>query len=106
MMSARRRTLTPRGTLVIVGGEGGGQVLGGLERNLAAGLISPFVGQKLMGLVASERGDDFAELATLIEAGTITPSIDRVVPRADASDAVRALRAGVLRGKAVISVIE
>jgi NADPH:quinone reductase-like Zn-dependent oxidoreductase len=100
-----RRTLTPRGTLVIVGGEGGGQVLGGLERNLAAAILSPFVGQKLMGLVATERATDFAELAALIEAGTITPAIDRVVPLSDAADAVRALRAGELRGKAVVEVI-
>src|ERR671910_3422828 len=39
-----RRALTPQGTLVIVGGEGGGRWLGGTDRQLRAMMLSPFVG--------------------------------------------------------------
>jgi NADPH:quinone reductase-like Zn-dependent oxidoreductase len=42
-----RRALGSRGTLVIVGGEGGGRWLGGTDRQLRAMMLSPFVGQKL-----------------------------------------------------------
>ena len=47
-----RRALTPEGTLVIVGGEGGGRWLGGTDRQLRATMLSPFVGQKLGTFVA------------------------------------------------------
>ena len=36
-----RRALTPRGSLVILGGERGGRWLGGLERNLRMMLLAP-----------------------------------------------------------------
>ncbi|MGH2766314.1 MAG: NAD(P)-dependent alcohol dehydrogenase, partial [Actinomycetota bacterium] len=42
-LSHLRRALTPRGTLVIIGGEGGGRWLGGFDRNFRAGMLSPFV---------------------------------------------------------------
>src|SRR5215210_3042854 len=42
-----RRTLTSQGTLVIIGGEGGGRWLGGTDRQLRAMMLSRFVGQKL-----------------------------------------------------------
>src|SRR5918911_2982594 len=42
-----RRALTPDGTLVIVGGEGGGRWLGGTDRQLRATILSRFVEQKL-----------------------------------------------------------
>ena len=47
-----RRALKPKGTLVIVGGEGGGRVLGGFSRQLRAQMLSPFVSQKLGTFVA------------------------------------------------------
>src|SRR5208283_5220360 len=54
-LSLLRRAMTPRGTLVLVGGEhGGGRVLGGFDRQLRAALVSMFVGQRLRGLVARE----------------------------------------------------
>ncbi len=101
-----RGVLAARGTLVIVGGEQGGAVLGGLERTMAAGMLSPFIGQKLIGLVSSERAADYVELAAMIAVGTLTPAIDRVVSLADAAAGVRALQAGELRGKAVVRVAQ
>jgi NADPH:quinone reductase-like Zn-dependent oxidoreductase len=54
-VSQLRAALASRGTLVIVGGEGGGRLIGGFERQLRAVLLSPFVGQQLRSLTAVDR---------------------------------------------------
>ena len=97
-----RRALTPTGTLVIVGGEGGGRLVGGTDRQLRALLWSPFTKQTLTSFISKETADDVEALAELIEAGAVTPSVDRTYPLADAADALRDMEAGRLRGKAVI----
>ena len=103
-LSVLRRALKPRGTLVIVGGEGGGRWTGGFERSLRAALISPFVGQKLTGLMATERQEDLRYLAQLIDAGTVTPVIEKSYPLGDAPGAIRHMHDGRARGKVVITV--
>jgi len=72
-----RRALTPRGTLVITGGENGGRWIGGNDRQLRAVLLSPFVGQKLRTFICSEKRADLIALSELIESGQVTPVIDR-----------------------------
>jgi NADPH:quinone reductase-like Zn-dependent oxidoreductase len=105
-LSQLRRALTPTGTLVIVGGDGGGPVTGGFFRGvLRAPLVSLFVGQKLMGLSTKERAEDLRAVTELIEAGQVKPVIDRTYSLVEAPDAVRYLAAGHPRGKIVISVI-
>ena len=99
-----RRALKPAGTLVIVGGEGGGRWTGGFERSLRASLLSPFVGQKLKGLMATERQEDLRYLAELIDAGAVTPVVDRTYPLGDTPDAIRYMHGGHARGKVVITV--
>ncbi|MCP3820585.1 NAD(P)-dependent alcohol dehydrogenase [Streptomyces sp. A3M-1-3] len=100
-----RRALTTRGTLVIVGGEGGGRWIGGNDRQLRALLLSPFVGQRLRGLAAMhQHHSDLQLLAELIETGSVTPVIDRTYPLADVPDAVRYLMEGHARGKIVVRV--
>ncbi|HET6857980.1 MAG TPA: NAD(P)-dependent alcohol dehydrogenase [Streptomyces sp.] len=99
-----RRALTPRGTLVIVGGEGGGKWIGGTNRELGAVLLSPFVGHRLRGLVATQRHSDLTFLKELVEAGSVTPVIDRTYPLADVPAAIRHLREGHPRGKIAVSV--
>ena len=66
-----RRALTPRGTLVIVGGEGGGRMFGGIDRQLRAMMLSPFVGQKLGTFISKENHEDMLALKELIESGEI-----------------------------------
>ncbi|MFI9273290.1 NAD(P)-dependent alcohol dehydrogenase [Kitasatospora sp. NPDC052896] len=105
-LSRLRRVLTPRGTLVIVGGEGGGRWIGGLDRQLRALLLSPFVSQRLRVLASRQHHGDLRLLAELIEAGSVTPAVDRAYPLADAPEAVRHLRQGRVRGKLVIRVRE
>lgn len=103
-LSVLRRALKPRGTLVIVGGEGGGRWTGGFQRSLRASLLSPFVGQKLKGLMAIERQEDLRFLAQLIEAGSVTPVIDKSYPLADTPAAIRYMHGGHSRGKVVVTV--
>jgi NADPH:quinone reductase-like Zn-dependent oxidoreductase len=68
-LSHLRHALTPRGTLVIIRGEGGGRLLGGVDRTVRAMLLAPFVSQNLRGMVGVERKEDLAFLAQLIDAG-------------------------------------
>ncbi|MFF3327026.1 NAD(P)-dependent alcohol dehydrogenase [Streptomyces sp. NPDC002889] len=103
-LSRLRRALTPRGTLVIVGGEGGGKWLGGTDRQLRALLLSPFVGHRLRGLASRQPHSDLRLLAELIEAGSVTPVIERTYPLADVPAAVHYLAEGHARGKTVIRV--
>ncbi|SDP15378.1 NADPH:quinone reductase [Arthrobacter sp. ok909] len=103
-LSVLRRALKPKGTLAIVGGEGGGRLTGGFERSLRAALLSAFVGQQLKGVMSAERAEDLRFLAGLIEAGAVTPVIGRCYALADAPAAIRDLRDGQVRGKAVVTV--
>ncbi|TWP49551.1 NAD(P)-dependent alcohol dehydrogenase [Lentzea tibetensis] len=99
-----RKFLTPRGTLVIVGGEKGGRLLGGTERLLRAALWSPFIGQRLVGLFSAERQPDLEELSSLAAAGKITPVVDRTFPLGEAPEAIRYAQEGRARGKVVVTV--
>ncbi|KOU33858.1 NADPH:quinone reductase [Streptomyces sp. WM6373] len=102
-LSRLRHALTARGTLVIVGGEGGGRWLGGNERQLGALLLSPFVGQRLRSLAVMEQHhSDLRALTELIEDGSVTPVVDRSYPLAEVPDAIRHLRGGRVRGKIAI----
>lgn len=99
-----RRALDPRGSLVIVGGEGKGTLTGGFGRSLRAPLVSPFVRPRLRMLVSSERGADLVPLTDLIVAGRLTPSIDATYTLESARDAMRQLEAGTVRGKIVLAI--
>jgi NADPH:quinone reductase-like Zn-dependent oxidoreductase len=102
--SLLRRLLLPKGTLVIIGGEGGGKLTGGLQRSLGASLASLFSGRKFKGLVAKETHLDLEALASLMEAGSVKPAVDRVFSLAEAPAAIRYLREGRARGKVVVRV--
>ncbi|MEV3994003.1 NAD(P)-dependent alcohol dehydrogenase [Streptomyces sp. NPDC049837] len=104
-LSHLRRVLTPRGTLVIVGGEAGGRWLGGLHRALGALALSPFIRQNLRApFVKEPQADVLQSLAELIETGRITPVIDRTYPLSEAADAIRHWEMGHTRGKLVLTV--
>jgi NADPH:quinone reductase-like Zn-dependent oxidoreductase len=104
-LSQLRRALTPKGTLVIVGGEGGGRWLGGFDRNLRAVVLSRLVGQRLRMLSSKPRQDDLQVLRQLLEAGKLTPVIDRTFPLREVPEAFRQLVEGHGRaGKLVITI--
>jgi NADPH:quinone reductase-like Zn-dependent oxidoreductase len=103
-LSRLRRALTPEGTLVIVGGEGGNRWTGGFGRSMRAPLLSPLVSQKLKMFVAPERHEDLEFLTGLIEDGKVTPVIDRTYSLAEVPEAVRYMAEGKARGKVAITV--
>jgi NADPH:quinone reductase-like Zn-dependent oxidoreductase len=104
-LSLLRRALTPRGTLVIVGGDGGGRWTGGFFRQiLRAPLRSLVTRQRLRPLTSKERREDLQALAEMIEAGTVTPVVGATYPLVDAPEAVRELERGHARGKLVVAV--
>ena len=98
-----RRALTPKGTLVLAGGEGGGRWLG-MGRVVRAKAMSPFVGQKMTNFLGRPKATDLLVLKDLIEAGKVTPVIGARYPLSDVPDAIRELGTGHGRGKVVITV--
>ncbi|CAN5644722.1 NAD(P)-dependent alcohol dehydrogenase [soil metagenome] len=103
-LSHLRRALGPKGTLVIVGAETNGRWFGGFDRSIRAMLLSPFLGQTLVAFVNSENHKDLIVLEELIEAGKVTPAIDRTYPLSEAPKAIRYLEEGRARGKIAITV--
>jgi NADPH:quinone reductase-like Zn-dependent oxidoreductase len=103
-LSRLRRALDPKGTLVITGGETGGRWLGGSDRQVRALVLSRFVDQKLTTFISSENHDDLIVLTELIEAGKVTPVIDRAYPLSEVGKAIRYVEEGHARGKVVITV--
>lgn len=103
-LSHLRRALTPRGTLVLAGAEGGSRWLGGTDRWIQALLLSPFVRHKLRPLSSMPRKEDLQFLKELIEAGKVTPVIDGTYPLSEVPAAIRYIAEGRARGKVVISI--
>ncbi|MCZ2806165.1 NAD(P)-dependent alcohol dehydrogenase [Modestobacter sp. VKM Ac-2983] len=101
-----RRVLSPRGRLVIVGGETSGRWLGGTDRQLRAQLLSPFVGQTLGTFLSSENARDLQTLRELIESAALTPVVDRTLPLDQVAAGIRHLLDGHARGKVVLTVPE
>jgi NADPH:quinone reductase-like Zn-dependent oxidoreductase len=102
-VSRLRRALTPTGRLVITGGEGD-RWIGGIQRQLGASLMSPFVRQKLGAFVVKEHARILLELNPLIEQGQVAPLLDRTFPLSEAADAVRFLEDGQVRGRIALTV--
>jgi NADPH:quinone reductase-like Zn-dependent oxidoreductase len=99
-----RRALTPKGTLVIVGGDGGGPWTGGFFKGMLRGpILSMFVDQKLGWISAKTTKEDLQALSELIEAGKVTPVVDRTYDLVEAADAVRYLAEGHPAGKIVVT---
>jgi NADPH:quinone reductase-like Zn-dependent oxidoreductase len=103
-LSRLRRALTPKGTLVIVGGEEGGSITGGFGRQIRALIVSMFVGQRLTMLASKERATDLEALTPFLENGQVTPVIARTHSLDEVPEAMAHLEAGDARGKIVISV--
>jgi len=97
-----RSVLTPHGTLVIVGGEGGSRFLGGLTRPLGASATSPLRSQKARGLVSITRASDLQTLVDLVESRKIAPVIDSTFPLSEGVEAMRRLESGAAVGKIVV----
>jgi NADPH:quinone reductase-like Zn-dependent oxidoreductase len=99
-----RRALTPTGTAVIVGGENGGDLTGGMNRTLRALALSPFISQRFANFINKERASDIDRLTTLIDAGQVTPTIDSTYRLDQVPEAMHQLAAGQVRGKVAITI--
>ena len=104
-LSRLRSMLAPRGTLVIVGGEGGDPVTG-MGRQLHARILSPFVRQRLTFIVNRERQADLERLRGLVEDGVVKPALDTVYPLEQAAEAIRHRTSGRTQGKLAVAVNE
>jgi NADPH:quinone reductase-like Zn-dependent oxidoreductase len=103
-LSLLRGALTRRGTLVIVGAEGGGRWIGAVGRTFKAFLLSPFVSQRLRAFISKESSDDLEVLRQFVEAGQLTPVIDRTYPLNETPNAIAYIAEGHARGKVVVTV--
>ena len=96
--------LTPTGTAVIVGGEGGGRLLGGLDRQARAVALSPFIQKRLEPLVASENHTDLEAVLQLVSEGQVRPRVFRTVPMAQVATGMQMLIDGQVHGKIAVDV--
>src|SRR5262249_30743258 len=103
-LSACRRVLAPTGILVVVGTASKGRLIGPMVRPLRGAVVAGFVKQTLTPFLARLRKEDLIALKGLIEAGKVTPVIDRTYPLNEVPEAVRYLEAGHARGKVVITM--
>jgi len=101
-LSRLRRAMTPRGTLVIVGGETDGPWLGGFDRQIRALMLSPIVNQKLAVLASSENSTDLTTLTELLESGKVAPVIDQTYELADVANALKRMAGGQAGGKIIV----
>src|SRR4029077_14888447 len=90
-VSRLRRTLHPKGTLVIVGGESGSKWSPGMGRQLKAAAMSPFVSQRLESILNKEHHTGLDRLAQLAATGDVAPRIERSYSLSEVPDAVRRL---------------
>jgi NADPH:quinone reductase-like Zn-dependent oxidoreductase len=101
-LAAYARVLQPKGRVVIVGAAPG-DWLGPIAAPLEALALSPFTG-KFQPIIAQLGHDDLIILADLMQAGKLTPVIDRHFPLAQVPAAISYLESGHARGKVVIDV--
>jgi NADPH:quinone reductase-like Zn-dependent oxidoreductase len=106
--SKARRALTPDGTYVLSGfdqyGRSGHRWFGSLGRFARLMVIAPFVSHLHPFRGAKDPGDRLVLLKEFIDAGKITPVIDRTFPLSEVPEAIRYLETGKARGKLVITV--
>ena len=99
-----RRALTTAGTLVMVGGPDNGNWIGPLTGLFTAFVMSWFVSQKLLSVLAKLNKEDLIVMQGLLEARKVTPVIDRSYPLSAVPEAISYLEEGHARGKVVITM--
>ena len=100
------RVITPKGIYIGAGG-GGPEIRWGisiLARMIAGLVMAPFVSQKLVTIFANLKAEDLEAIGQLIEAGKVTPVIDRCYPLSEVPNAIRHLEQGHARGKVIITI--
>jgi len=96
-----QRVLAPSGKLVLCGAPSG---LGAALWSLVKAQLLPRGRSQRIGFLARVRHDDLVVLKELVEAGKLSPVIDRQYPLSGIPDALRYLGTRQARGKVVIGV--
>ena len=102
-ISRCRAILTPDGRYAVVGAVAKGRWLG-MGRQIRAVMTSPFTKQKLLMVTAGSDRNDLAEIATMVDDGSLRPVIEQVYPFEQAPEALRHLASHRARGKVVVTV--
>ena len=99
-----RRVLTPEGVCVMVGALRVRWAFGRWARMLRPLVLTRFVSQDFRIFIARLSREDLHFICELMEAGKVTPVIDRRYSLCETAEAVRHLSEGHARGKVVINV--
>jgi NADPH:quinone reductase-like Zn-dependent oxidoreductase len=104
-----RRALSPRGSIIVVGGGTGREPDSIRMRSLLwvmlkGRLLAPFVRQRELLIVGKINRRNLTFIASLIEQRRLTPVIERRYPLADAAEAIRVLEGGHARGKIIVTI--
>lgn len=102
--SAWRRLLKPDATYVASFGRPENLRLGPMATLLAMPVLAPLLRRRMVFLNGKQRGEDLDTLTGLIEAGAVTPVVDRTYALADARAAMDYLATGHARAKVVITI--
>jgi NADPH:quinone reductase-like Zn-dependent oxidoreductase len=104
-----RRALKRTGTYVYIGhdrfGRSGARWFGGIGRFLRLAMLNPFVPQQMNPRIAKGTEEPLVVLKELVEAGKLTPAIDKTFPLSEVPEAIRYLETGQALGKLVITVL-
>ena len=103
-ISSLRKVLKDEGTLVIVGGEGGGKWLGGAGRGLLALALSPLIKHNLRNFISTTKKEDLLTLQAFAESGDVLPLLDQTFSLSETPKAIQYLKDGHVTGKIVISI--
>jgi len=98
-----RQVLEPEGTFIIVGGAKGNWI-GPIMGPIKALLLSPFVDQEFVMILAEQRADDLVVLGELIQSGAMTPVFDSRYPLSEVPAALRHSEDGHASGKIIINI--
>lgn len=102
--SAWRRVLTPGGTLLLITGDSQDRWFGPFGRIIKALIMSRFVSQNMVSFTVQPNTQDLEFLTELIEAGKLTPVIDRTYSLIEVPEAIRYVERGHARGKVVVAL--
>jgi len=103
-LAACRRVLAPGGTLVVIGAAGNGRSILPIVMRIVGAKIWSRFGQRMSMMMAKITQDDLLVLKELIEAGKVTPIVDRTYPLSETAAAMRYLEQGHAQGKVVVTV--
>jgi NADPH:quinone reductase-like Zn-dependent oxidoreductase len=103
-LSALRRALTPTGTLIPNGGNFGNRWLASGGRIVRGVVLFRFGSQTLGNFLVTTTHEDLVVLKDMIEAGKVTPVMDRTYPLSETAAALAQVGSGHLRGKVTVSI--